>query len=53
MNFLSKCAQISGNLRIWLDLLKKSLMENFIIVHWLLKINAIKKHFIVVFSLNT
>ena len=28
--FLSKCDQIRRKLRIWLDLLKKSLMENFI-----------------------
>ena len=29
-DFLSKCEQISRNLRIWTDLLKKSLTENFI-----------------------
>ena len=29
-DFLSKCDQIRRKLRIWLDLLKKSLMENFI-----------------------
>ena len=28
--FSSKCDQIHSFLRIWLDLLKKSLMENFI-----------------------
>ena len=29
-DFFSKCDQISGFQRIWLHLLKKSLMENFI-----------------------
>ena len=29
-DFLSKCDQIRRKLRIWLHLLKKSLMENFI-----------------------
>ena len=29
-DFLSKCDQIQGKLRIWSNLLKKSLMENFI-----------------------
>ena len=29
-NFFSKCDQIRMKLRIWLDLLKNSLMENFI-----------------------
>ena len=29
-NFLSKCDQIRSKLRIWLHLLKKSLVENFI-----------------------
>ena len=29
-DFFSKCDQIHRNLRIWLHLLKKSLMENFI-----------------------
>ena len=29
-DFFSKCDQISSFLRIWSDLLKKSLMENFI-----------------------
>ena len=32
-NFFSKCDQIRTFLRIWLHLLKKSLMENFILVH--------------------
>ena len=31
-DFLSKCDQIRRKLRIWLHLLKKSLMENFIFV---------------------
>ena len=30
MDFSSKCDQIRSFLRIWLHLLKKSLMENFI-----------------------
>ena len=29
-DFFSKCDQIRSFLRIWLNLLKKSLMENFI-----------------------
>ena len=29
-DFVSKCVQIRRKLRIWLHLLKKSLMENFI-----------------------
>ena len=29
MDFFSKCDQICGKLWIWLHLLKKSLMENF------------------------
>ena len=29
-NFFSKCDQILREMRIWLHLLKKSLMENFI-----------------------
>ena len=29
-NFFSKCDQIRSKLRIWLHLLKKSLVENFI-----------------------
>ena len=29
-NFISKCDQIRGKLRIWSHLLKKSIMENFI-----------------------
>ena len=34
MDFFSKCDQIRRKLRIWSHLLKKSLMENFIFVHW-------------------
>ena len=34
--FFSKCEQICRKLRIWSHLLKKSLMENFIFVHWYL-----------------
>ena len=30
-NFFSKCDQICSSLRIWLDLLKKSLMETLIL----------------------
>ena len=29
-DFFSKCDKIRGNLRVWLHLMKKSLMENFI-----------------------
>ena len=33
-DFFSKCDQIRMKLPIWLQLLKKSLMENFIFVQW-------------------
>ena len=33
-DFFSKCDQIRSFLRIWSHLLKKSLMENFIVVQW-------------------
>ena len=33
-NFFSKCDQIRREQRIWLHLLKKTLMENFIFVQW-------------------
>ena len=36
-DFLSKCDQIRSFLRIWLHLLKKSLMENFIFYAVLVK----------------
>ena len=36
-DFFSKCDQIHSFLRIWLNLLKKSLMENFIFVQWQMK----------------
>ena len=34
-DFFSKCVQILSFLRIWLHLLKKSLMENFIFVQYI------------------
>ena len=36
-DFFSKCGQIRRNLRIWSRLLKKSLMENFFFVQWMLQ----------------
>ena len=33
-NFFSKCDQICRKLRVWSHLLKKSLTENFIFLHW-------------------
>ena len=37
-NFLSKCDQIRKKLRIWSHLLKKSLMENFIFLQYMLHV---------------
>ena len=34
-DLFSKCDQICSFLRIWSDLLKKSLIENFIFVQWM------------------
>ena len=39
-DFFSKCDQIRSFLRIWLHLLKKSFMENFIFVEWIFIINV-------------
>ena len=33
-DFFSKCDQIRSFLQIWLHLLKKSLIENFIFMQW-------------------
>ena len=40
-DFFSKCDQIRSFLRIWSDLLKKSLMENFIFLQWILSESAL------------
>ena len=37
-DLFSKCDQIRSKLRIWSHLLKKSLMENFIFVQWILRV---------------
>ena len=40
-DFFCKCDQIRRNLRIWSCLLKKSLMENFIFVQWVVLMKEI------------
>ena len=43
-DFLCKCDQIHSFLRIWSNLLKKSLMENFIVVQCQRRIQKSAKH---------
>ena len=44
-NYFSKCDQIRKKLRIWLHLLKKSLMENYIFVQWWYHVKSSTYHF--------
>ena len=44
-DFFSKCDQILRKLRIWLHLLKKSIMENFIFCAMLFQIAFLKNLF--------
>ena len=44
-DFFSKCDQIRRKLQIWSHLLKKSVMENFIFLHWNLPVFSKKLYF--------
>ena len=41
-NFFSKCKQIRSFLRVWSHLLKKSLLEYFIFMHWIFRLSFLQ-----------